>query len=351
MQSETKFNSSLLANRLRSRLNDGTLNPQKDCSLFNRLPTELRMMIFQYVLAAQDDISKPYPYNRYYNRPGYNYHKTISTALLRTCRRIYLETYLYPVSLNELTAWLYRGPLLTNSNEVSKMAKMTHEQCAAVPCLHLFAQQYWLEDTKWHDLLKGLPTCPKSIHITLRHSDWWYWENGATLTLDPKQSRRAKVGVFKKATDAFDEGSWGQAFRHVQGLKEFKLELETIDPKKAELMAIVTHAPTWQFPLGDGRVLILDETKKISTSWLGPKKCHDDSLYQPVWPLRAYRATALTDILPVPPNLLDYHVQLVLLEQQNKKRLLEEQRQKQNYFVVTLTWIARSVVEEGERAE
>ena len=353
MQSKNKFKSCLLANRLRSRLNDGTLNPQADCPLFSRLPTELRVMVFQYVLTAQDDISEPFPDNRYYKRPGYNYYKTMSTALLRTCGRIYLETYLYPAMLNELTAWFYRGPPQIKSNVVSKIARMNHEQCAAVPCLHLFTQQYWLEDATWHKLLKGLPACPKSIFITLRHSDWWYWERSAKLTLDPKQSGRAKAGLFKKAADAFDKGSWGQAFCHVQGLKELKLELETIGPKKAELMAIVARAPTWQFPLGDGKVLILDERRTISTSWVGPKKCYEDPQPKPVWPRQASCVTTTTATLPAPSNhaLSDYHMQLMLLEQQNKKRLLQERLETQEYFVFTLTWIARSVEGEEGRAE
>jgi len=69
------------------------VNPQEGSPLFNgRTPPEIRNEIF--ILALTEYTTSEYPKNTGYTRPGYTGKRAVSIALLRSCRRIYLETYL-----------------------------------------------------------------------------------------------------------------------------------------------------------------------------------------------------------------------------------------------------------------
>ena len=268
-------NTSTLAHDLATETWDRTIT-QDHCPLFSQLSAEIRTRIFEFALTAYDDKSKPYSETAYYNRPGYRYHQRISTTLLLTCRRIYFETYLLPVKCNEVVEWFLRGPS-GSSGALTKRLVVSPEQLAVTPCVHLFVQQYWLE-SQWINLASShIRTLkPRILHLTLRHSDWWHWESGAKLGLDPKLQGREYHRSTSEASDDFAEGSWGNAFRRLRGLREFKLELETTTLKKDELDAIVKRAPSWQFPLGDGNVLILDESKTTTATWIGRRDYRED---------------------------------------------------------------------------
>lgn len=69
-------------------------NPQSQSPLF-KIPGEIREHIFSYVLSESDglnDISQ----HDYWYRPDYPSYRYIDTALLRTCRQIWVETYSLP---------------------------------------------------------------------------------------------------------------------------------------------------------------------------------------------------------------------------------------------------------------
>lgn len=69
------------------------VNPQEGSPLFNgRIPPEIRNEIF--ILALTEYTTSEYPKNTGYTRPGYTGKRAVSIALLRSCRRIYLEIYL-----------------------------------------------------------------------------------------------------------------------------------------------------------------------------------------------------------------------------------------------------------------
>ena len=70
-------------------------------------------------------------------------------------------------------------------------------------------------------------------------------------------------------TDPFEERSWGNQFQNFNGLKEFQLELETVESKKDELDAIVARAPEWDFPLRYGKVLVLSQNSTTRRGWVG----------------------------------------------------------------------------------
>lgn len=157
----------------------GDIIPQSASPLFSYIPAEIRDHIFKLALTSFDDKTKPYEKGEYYYRPDFRYAQKIDTALLMTCRRIFKETENVPACINEHTSWYHRAP-----PDVRRIELPTANDPAALKrrlqlrTLHLFTQQYWLEDNQgferltqqWNRLFANV-TCPK---ITLRHSDWWY---------------------------------------------------------------------------------------------------------------------------------------------------------------------------------
>ena len=251
------------------------INPQSTSPLFSRIPAEIRNHIFELALTAYDDHSKPYKNGEYYYRPGHRYAHKVDTNLLLTCRRVLAETKDIPPSINEYTCWFMseRAPPWASMNGLTRLATedtvgvlVRH---SALKCVHLFTQQTWLESGFTHFTGLWKSATPTHLKITLRHSDWWFWEHEAPLALEPKFRGRPRPSAISKPSDPFVEGSWGSAFQKISGLETFDLELETVEKKKGELDAIVSRAPGWRFALDDGQVLVLDESRTTRTGWLG----------------------------------------------------------------------------------
>ncbi|KAL9100571.1 MAG: hypothetical protein Q9163_004060 [Psora crenata] len=272
------------------------INPQLDSPLYSRLPAEIRTMVFEYALLAYGDPAKPYSKHSYHYRvPGYTHARRIATALLLSCRRVYMETSTLPLELNQHVVYggetshappSYRPYLFPKPS-----LRLVQRQ--AIRSVHLFAQQYWLEDWnerhQWHDFCRswsnGLAPGLERLRVTLRHTDWWYFLLGARspLALDPRKAGRARMrerittGGEGQVSGAgagsgFEEGSWGSRFSYFHGLKVFELELETLQSKRAELDEVVALAPAWRFPLGDGRVLVMDDGRIERCHWIGSSR-------------------------------------------------------------------------------
>ncbi|KAL8789482.1 MAG: hypothetical protein Q9213_001095 [Squamulea squamosa] len=251
---------------------DRTIHPQQDSPLFNKIPPEVRNQVFLLALTAYEDpASRKYRPSAYYCRPGFTRALRIDTALLLTCRRVHCETSKLPASINEHTSWCGRKPPNVKKNHLS----VDDRPCSIirrqnVRTVHVFAQQFWLEGNGFAAFTKLWDyACPTTLIITLRHTDWWWWENKAPLTFDPKQEGKASVDRHSQSSDPFAPKSWGNQFRKIKGLKRLELELETVQKKKQELDAIVDRADSWQFALGDDRVLRLDKSKTKRSGWIG----------------------------------------------------------------------------------
>ena len=257
------------------------INPQTASPLFTVLPAEIRNEIFHYALLSFSDLTCPYTPHSYYYRPGYTHARTIATNLLLTCRRIYLETHLLPLTINEHVIWATersRWPPNVHTYSYLIDGRMKASQRSTIQYIHLFAQQFWLEDWKdqWLSFTQSWPDgFPPRLKITIRHTDWWYNLLGERwpLALDPKKKSRARAGEWVGEDDPFEAGSWGSRFQHLKGLQIFELELETVEDKKAELDAVVAKAPTWKFPLGgdENTLLIMDPEATEKSSWVGSR--------------------------------------------------------------------------------
>ena len=150
------------------------ISPQLSSPLFTHIPPEIRNYIFKFVLTAHDDQTRPYKKGALYYRPDHRYAQKIDTALLLTCRRIYLETEAIPASLNEHTSWYHRAPpdVLKNTFSLeNNPAALKRRQ--ALETIHWFTQQFWLEDS-FRNLSQKLKfTNATRLKITIRHTDWW----------------------------------------------------------------------------------------------------------------------------------------------------------------------------------
>lgn len=247
--------------------------PQHASPLYNKIPPEIRNTIFRLALTAYGDPTRKYRPAAHYYRPGFTCAHKIDTNLLLTCRRVYAETARLPASINEHTSWYFRPPPGIGKNEVplgkSPGARVRQRDLRTI---HVFAQQFWLEGA--HGGFTGFVRLwniarPTHLKITIRHSDWWWWEVGEPIALDAKREGRPSAQHYSRPSDLFEPESWGARFRDIEGLDVLQLELETLEYKKTELDAIVDRVQGWQFPLGDSRVLLPNASKTKRTGWVG----------------------------------------------------------------------------------
>ncbi len=171
---------------------------QASSPLFSSIPAEIRQRIYTLTLRSFDDHSKPYNPQHHHYRPGHEYRQKYDLRLLQTCKRIYHEARLLPISLNEITIYLYRGPRSNLPahpvhNWQERYNGLNPDQRNAVQTVHFYAQQCYLESTPalldpgtarfatpqfcgGRSILAPSMTTKKLI-LTLRRSDWWSWES------------------------------------------------------------------------------------------------------------------------------------------------------------------------------
>ena len=78
---------------------------------------------------------------------------------------------------------------------------------------------YWLETGFGLNQVMAIPNFrPTELTITIRYSDWWWWEDNAPLTM---------------STD------WLESFAGNPGLRKLRVEYETISWKRDEMLRIV----------------------------------------------------------------------------------------------------------------
>ncbi|KAG0155331.1 hypothetical protein PDIDSM_906 [Penicillium digitatum] len=275
--------------------------------LFTVFPAEIRNRIYTFALESEDVLTDDrsrslYKQNAFYYRPGYKQPKRIQTALLQTCQQIYAEASLLPSAVNEHTFWFYRSPphVKDASSPLNYFRKMAPKQRAQVQHLHLFTQQYFLEDDHWSqiwdglkigddgsNLRKGCSIAPKKMTITFRHTDWWYWENDELLGIDPfRPGRTCAADMGQVVSPQSAARSWGNQFSSLPCLEELVIEFETIMRKRDQLNAIIQQALEWKFPIqADKSLYLVAEPKSKSVyTWSGAKEA-DLKRQTPAWPV------------------------------------------------------------------
>jgi hypothetical protein len=189
------------------------------------------------------------------------------------------------------------------SSPVDYFKKMTLKQRSAVQRLHFFTQQFFLEGdwgrmwtNLWRhqdELLQSVAKtgtdnkdprsaekqvgtiAPKKITITLRHTDWWYWENNQRLGIDPFRNGRTLAAEMRKPVPGNRvAGAWGNEFKLTPSLEELVIEFETVMRKRDQLDAILEWALEWKFPLqpDNSLYLVAEPKSKQAYTWIGAKE-------------------------------------------------------------------------------
>ncbi|KAH7077534.1 hypothetical protein BKA63DRAFT_466730 [Paraphoma chrysanthemicola] len=214
-----------------STLSFETINFQPQSPLFNVLPGEIRNEIFAYALMQYEDDAAAYPEDSYWYRPGFSGPRKASSALLQTCKAVYAEG--QKVFLRELewAFWFDRGPDGRSGNSacLKFFNDLTPQAAQSLEKVRFFTQMYWLEGgSNLRRIFKAPQFRPSELTITIRYSDWWYWESNSPLRMNEE---------------------WLRAFVGSPGLRTLRVEYETLSWKKAEMMRIVERNKKWKLPV------------------------------------------------------------------------------------------------------
>jgi hypothetical protein len=223
-------------------------NLQHQSALF-KLPAELRNIIWSLVAQPSDDPAQKYHERDFCYRPGHHAKHVHDTAVLQTCRRVWLEAHALPMLQAEHCFWfrdLERRPLWCQSLDLDEirrfrsfLRRLSHNGVRSLFHIHVFAQMIFIDDDEGgsgigrvirllaedrvagESLIAG-PIVPKIFTLTVRHFDWWGWENGQRLELKIPSA----VALLRRLDRL--------------GVETFRLELETLGHKRPQLEPILT---------------------------------------------------------------------------------------------------------------
>lgn len=238
-----------------------TCKQQHQSHLF-KLPAELRMHVYELVLAQYDDAQNTYNPQATHSRPGFRAAKKTDTRLLSTCRRVWLEANHLALQLATHVFWFFDGPhdrflkVACDSPErvkrkrrpktlqqviVSPLPAETHRYQVFFKALtplnytqlshvHVFASQQWLS------LFDGDPVqrllnldvyfdpdwfAAKRLKVTIRDGDWGLWSQKP-----PHFADHCWLNNLLEATQ-------------LRGVEELCLELEMVSAKHERLQLVV----------------------------------------------------------------------------------------------------------------
>jgi hypothetical protein len=291
------------------------INPQTGSPLYNCIPPEVRVLIFQYALTGSANLRQPsdfdfrvrhdhdpedppavpsdsmiprtqiYRSRHRWPKDGFDWHRpdsvdAISIALLQTCRGVYVETHSLPQLQKEHVFYRYRG--LDWSGSGSRQNAIHHyfghvldspapvagvSRRDLVRSVRIFTQMHWLDDTDdqwafWRLVTETPWLKPvENLRFTIRRGDWWDWERNDPLKINPFRGKVDNVHQTHldmqtgDGNPAFQSPVWGLAFKNLPNLKTLTIEFETAEDKKQELEDIVAWAAKWRLPLANGRHL------------------------------------------------------------------------------------------------
>ncbi|KAB5586098.1 hypothetical protein GE09DRAFT_1073321 [Coniochaeta sp. 2T2.1] len=248
--------------------------PQTSSPLFSLLPAEVRSEIFSLALADYPDPSPQKHYRRAtcYTRPSYFAPRRTDWALLATCRAVYAEAWHLPFVLREQTHWLtaqdrappeyktghiYNGGRTQSeilARNLAVIARGLGDEMFEIEGVRVFAQMYKLEDGSLATLLGTRGLRPRRVTLTIRHSDWWFWEDDELLRVE---GQKWLQGVCRVLEDS---------------VREVTIELESLERKKDQVDEIAKQMrERWFFKRKDGEGLLADVSGKGDevTRWSG----------------------------------------------------------------------------------
>ncbi|KAH7397149.1 hypothetical protein BKA66DRAFT_521632 [Pyrenochaeta sp. MPI-SDFR-AT-0127] len=237
-------------------LNSKAGNSQIECPLFNILPGKIRSKIFVLALIQCEDHKAAFSMGSFWCRPWFAKPHKNSSALLCTCKLAYQEGKKIFLKEIEWPFWFDRGPPSRSGSDACTtfFRNLSAKDVQDLEKVRFFTQMYWLENG--HNLnaifreSNFRPTC---LTITIRYSDWWFWETNKPLQMSEK---------------------WLCNFEGSPGLRELRVEYETLSEKKEEMMKIVERNKKWKLALAGGAkgYLSAEGTELTEWKWKGPGK-------------------------------------------------------------------------------
>ncbi|CAD0085124.1 unnamed protein product [Aureobasidium vineae] len=229
---------------------------QSQSALFSVLPGEIRMTIWNYALADYQDETQLYDDATCYKRPDYFAPRKTDTVLLRTCKRIYQEAWFLPWTNAEQTFYLTstdrRPPRTTTPREMQQilLAISKTQTMPIIQHVRVFPQLYALENgQRLQDILNLRFFYPKVITITIRHTDWWFWESDNNLHFD---------------------ATWVDFCRFPNSLTELRVAFESLERKKDQIDDVVNQAMEgWVFRRKDDTELSARDCEPGIMRWSG----------------------------------------------------------------------------------
>ena len=230
--------------------------PQKESPLFSSFPGEIRDLIFRYALSDYEDMSELFDENTCYRRPGYFGPHYSDTSLLRTCQRIYREAWFLPWTTREHTMFLTapgRCPVRTTSEKqmrpILNLINAVHGK-TEINHIRVFPQLYRLEPGDDLQRINDLAHFyPRRFTITIRHTDWWYWESDTRLSIN---------------------SAFVNKCRFPDSVRELCFELESLERRKDQINSIAKQMmEKWQFQRKDGVRLTAKDSSIAVMRWSG----------------------------------------------------------------------------------
>jgi hypothetical protein len=233
-----------------------SVHEQSQSTLFSVLPGEIRNHIWNYALANYQDETQLYDDATCYKRPDYLAPRKTDTVLLRTCKRIYQEAWFLPWTNAEQTFYLTssdrRPPRTTTPNDMQKtlIAISKTQTMPIIQHVRVFPQLYALESgQRLQDILNLKFFYPKVITITIRHTDWWFWESDNNLHFD---------------------ATWVDFCRFPNSLTELRVAFESLERKKEQIDDVVKQAMEgWVFRRKDDTELSAKDCQPEIMRWSG----------------------------------------------------------------------------------
>jgi hypothetical protein len=142
---------------------------------------------------------------------------------------------------------------------LNRIAKQQVQDKVEIERLRVFAQMYKLEEGGLATILRTPLLAPRIVTLTIRHTDWWFWENDDPLRFD---------------------GNWieGVSKAMSSSTNQFCIELESLERKKDQIDKIADQMiKKWYFKRNDGVVLYAEasgSSRKVSR-WSGDSTWHN----------------------------------------------------------------------------
>ncbi|KAF2643216.1 hypothetical protein P280DRAFT_246406 [Massarina eburnea CBS 473.64] len=182
-------------------INFATAKDQLQSPLFSKIPPEIRNEIFSLALTEF----------RYadYARPGYEGDKRIDVALLRTCKIVYGETRGMPDRNVEIVSWIGNGR-----------------------------------------------RAPEALTLTIRYTDWWWWEDNRPIFPISETPFFAIGGV-----------------QLPESVQKMVIEFETIESKRKMLENVIGQLSKENLAWNrkDGAKLVMKDRVE-EWKWMGPTR-------------------------------------------------------------------------------